>query len=285
VRKHEVELAAGSRKVRLDGKTPRPLARYFGTFDVVVFTPEDLALPRGAPGDRRRFLDRGVFTRDLTYLGTASDFDRVLRTRNAVLRQAGAGALAPAKTHELLDVYDEQLAQLAVATVAARERFLGELAPELRAAFAAITRTNRVAGLRHASKLIGASAADVVAELRATRPRDLAAQSTLIGPHRDDVVLELDGHEAGSFASQGQLRALMLAWKTAELVILGRAHGDLPILLLDDVSSELDATRNEYLFAHLAKLAGQCFITTTHEAHVLIRDDRADYRLSNGQIS
>jgi hypothetical protein len=85
-----------------------------------------------------------------------------------------------------------------------------------------------------------------------------------------------NGREAGAFASQGQLRAIMLAWKAAELAVLGRAHGDLPILLLDDVSSELDPQRNEFLFEHLATLAGQCFITTTHPGHVLRRKHRAD---------
>jgi DNA replication and repair protein RecF len=76
----------------------------------------------------------------------------------------------------------------------------------------------------------------------------------------------------------------MLAWKTAEMAVLARAHGDSPILLLDDVSSELDPQRNEYLFEHLADLAGQCFITTTHPGHVLLRQHRADYRISGGQI-
>ena len=282
-RVYEVDLVPGSRRVRLDGKSVRPLARYFGTFNVVVFTPEDLALPKGAPGERRRFLDRGVFTLDPGYLGIASDFDKVLRTRNAVLRQAEG-----VRGHDgdrLLEVYDEQLAVLSAAIVDARIRFTTLLAPELRAAFAAITRTTRVASLRYASKLIGLTAAEITDQLQASRARDLAMQSTSFGPHRDDVVLELDGREAGSFASQGQLRAIMLAWKTAELQILGRAHGDLPILLLDDVSSELDATRNEFLFEHIATLAGQCFITTTSSSHVLIREERCDYRIDNGQIT
>ena len=285
VRVYEVDLAPGSRKVRLDGKAARPLARYFGAFNVVVFTPEDLALPRGAPGDRRRFLDRGVFNLEPAYLATATDYDKVLRTRNSVLRQAGQGTLGGRQVDELLAVYDAQLARYAVEIIAARSRFLETLAPELGAAYAAITRTGLVARAAYAAKLAGETAVGIEAQLRAGRARDLAAQSTQLGPHRDDVILELDGREAGSFASQGQLRAIMLAWKTAELAVLGRVHGDLPILLLDDVSSQLDATRNEYLFEHLARLAGQCFITTTHASHVLLHRDRADYRIAGGQIS
>lgn len=285
VRVYEVELAPGARKVRLDGKAARPLARYFGAFNVVVFTPEDLALPRGAPGDRRRFLDRGVFNLEPAYLATATDYDKVLRTRNSVLRQAAQGALGGRAVDELLAVYDAQLARLAVDVIAARARFLATLAPELEAAFAAITRTGLVARAAYACRLAGAPAEAIEAQLRAGRARDLAAQSTQLGPHRDDVRLELDGREAGSFASQGQLRAIMLAWKTAELAVLGRVHGDLPILLLDDVSSELDPSRNAYLFEHLAALAGQCFITTTHAGHVLVHRERADYRIAGGQIS
>ncbi len=282
---YEVELAPGSRKVRLDGKAARPLSRYFGELNVVVFTPEDLGLPRGAPGDRRRFLDRGVFNLEPGYLATASDYDRVLRTRNSVLKQAGQGALGGRQVDELLAVYDAQLAQLAVAIVGARVRFLETLRPELVEAFAAITRTGLAAGVRYVSKLVGASAEAIEGQLRDGRTRDLATQSTQLGPHRDDIVLELDEREAGSFASQGQLRAIMLAWKTAELQILGRAQDDPPILLLDDVSSELDPSRNEFLFDHLATLAGQCFITTTHASHVLLRKERADYRIQAGHIA
>jgi DNA replication and repair protein RecF len=280
-RVYEVALAPGSRRVRLDGKTVRPLARYFGDFNVVVFTPEDLALPRGSPGGRRRFLDRGAFNLSPGYLATVQDYDKVLRSRNAVLRQAAEGR----SVSELLPVYDTQLAQLGVAIIAARERFLDELRPDLLAAFAAITRTGMSIGARYLSAFAGASVADVEARLREGRARDLASQSTQLGPHRDDLILELEGREAGSFASQGQLRAIMLAWKTAELQLLARTHGDAPILLLDDVSSELDPSRNAYLFEHLASLAGQCFITTTDPRHILLAENRADYRIQDGEIS
>lgn len=284
VRVYEVDLAPGSRKVRLDGKAPRPLARYFGGFNVVVFTPEDLGLPRGSPGDRRRFLDRGVFNFEPAYLSVATDYDKVLRSRNAVLKQAGQGMLGGTRLEDMLHVYDAQLSKLAVQIVSARTRFLAVLVPALVETFAEITRTGLVAGARYVSKIAGLTPELVEEKLREGRVKDLATQSTQLGPHRDDVVLELEGREAGSFASQGQLRAIMLAWKTAELRVLGDAHGDQPILLLDDVSSELDPSRNEFLFDHLATLAGQCFITTTHAGHVLLSQNRADYRIQSGQI-
>jgi len=284
VRLYEVEFAAGSRKVLLDGKAVRPLARYFGGFNVVVFTPEDLALPRASPADRRRFVDRGVFNLRPDYLATAQDYERVLKTRNAVLRQLGDGAIDRRTAEDLLAVYDRQIAEVGARVIASRRGFLDVVAGELSTAYSAITRTGLVATARYLSRAPATTADDLVAQLVASRRKDLATMATQVGPHRDDVLFELDGREAGTYASQGQLRAIMLAWKTAELQVLGLAHGDPPILLLDDVSSELDPQRNEFLFEHLATLAGQCFITTTHPGHVLLRRDRADYRIAKGEI-
>jgi DNA replication and repair protein RecF len=284
VRVYEVELAQSSRKVMLDGKAVRPLARYFGGFNVVVFTPEDLALPRASPSDRRRFLDRGVFNLRPDYLATAQDYERVLKTRNAVLRQVGDGALDRKTADGLLEVYDQQLSEVGARVIAARQAFLAVVAGELSQVFASITRTGLAATARYVVRSDAVTAADILAKLAASRIKDFATSATQVGPHRDDILFELSGREAGTYASQGQLRAIMLAWKTAELAVLGRAHGDLPILLLDDVSSELDPQRNEFLFEHLATLAGQCFITTTHPGHVLLHRHRADYRIAKGEI-
>lgn len=284
-RVYEVTLAPTGRRVLLDGKAARPLARYFGGFNVVVFTPEDLALPRGSPSDRRRFLDRAVFNASPEYLARVQDYEKVLKQRNAILKMAAQGTMSGARVEEMLSIYDAQLADLGLAIASARGRLVDELRIELAQAFSAITQGERQASARYISKVAGASVEQVIAWHREGRAKDLATQSTQLGPHRDDLAFELDGRDAGLFASQGQLRAIMLAWKTAELAVLARTHGDLPILLLDDVSSELDPARNAYLFEHLATQAGQCFITTTHEGHVLLSRDRADYRIQNGQIS
>ena len=281
---YEVDLQSSGRRVQLDGKAVRPISRYFGGFNVVVFTPEDLALPRGSPSDRRRFLDRAVFNQNPEYLGALQDYEKVLKQRNAVLKQAALGMSATRVT-DMLSVYDRQLAELGLVVASARESYVATIRPGLVDAFSAIARSDRHAQVHYVSKTAGHSVDELEAHLRETHARDLATESTQSGPHRDDLAFELDAHDAGGFASQGQLRAIMLAWKTAELALLSRTHDDLPILLLDDVSSELDPSRNEYLFEHLANQAGQCFITTTSERHVLLSRDRADYRIENGQIS
>jgi DNA replication and repair protein RecF len=291
VRVYELTVAPQGRRVLLDNKTARPLARYFGGFNVVVFTPEDLALPRGAPGDRRRFLDRAVFNAKPDYLAAVQDYEKALKQRNAILKLHGQGAMTPARVEEMLTIYDLQLADFGLAIANARAALVDEIRVELAKAFTAITHGERQASARYVSKTAHAKVDELLAHHKAGRAKDLATQSTQFGPHRDDLAFEIgdqDTHtlrDAGGFASQGQLRAIMLAWKTAELAVLARTHGDQPILLLDDVSSELDPARNAYLFEHLALQAGQVFITTTHESHVLLTRDRADYRIQNGQIS
>jgi DNA replication and repair protein RecF len=123
-----------------------------------------------------------------------------------------------------------------------------------------------------------------LAALDAARPRDLARGFSTIGPHRDDLRFELDGHSVANFASQGQQRALILAWKTAELDLLEEVENEPPLLLLDDVSSELDPSRNEYLFEFLRSRRNQCFITTTHPRYVLLSEERVDYTVVGGII-
>jgi len=284
-RVYEVTIGPSGRKVTLDGKAARPLSRYFGGFNVVVFTPEDLQLPRGAPGDRRRFLDRAVFNARPEYLAAVQDYEKVLKQRNAILRMNAQQSMAPARVEEMLSLYDDQIAPLSLAVANARASLVEEMQPELSAAFSAITKSERRASAQYVSKTAGASIDTIVGAHRTGRMKDIGTSSTQFGPHRDDLAFSLDGHDAGGFASQGQLRAIMLAWKSAELTVLTRTHGDQPILLLDDVSSELDPARNAYLFEHLATQAGQCFITTTAEGHVLLSRDRANYRIENGQIS
>jgi DNA replication and repair protein RecF len=271
-RSYEVRLEGARKHVRLDGKTPRSLGEYFGDFNVVLFAPEDLRVPRGSPAGRRRFLDRTVFNRHPVFLGEAQKYQRVLKSRNQVLRDARPD-------EALLAVYDEQLAALGSQIVARRRSLLGELGPELAIAWESITRSGLAAALEYRG-----GSEDLAAELAASRGRDAARKQTSVGPHVHDVEFQLDGRPARAFASQGQLRALVLAWKTAEMRLLEATLGDAPILLLDDVSSELDPSRNEYLFGFLQEIECQCFVTTTHPRHVLATANRKDFQVVAGQV-
>ncbi len=288
-RVYELVIKPRSRTVRLDGKTVRPISRYFGQFNVVLFSPEDLLIPRGSPGSRRRFLDRAVFNRRADHLVDVRDYEKTLKSRNSLLKDA----LTTGRRDEtLLSVYNEQVARLGAKITHSRLEMLDELRPHFQGAFESITQTGLHVDVLYASDWNSLSSQPspedltgvLSQELKSARPIDFRRGTTSVGPHRDDIEFRLQHRSASSFASQGQLRALVLAWKTSELELLERVHGEAPILLLDDVSSELDETRNEYLFEFLRHRSNQCFITTTHPKHVLLTSNRRDFEVAGGHI-
>lgn len=284
----EVRITPGHKSARVDGKGTRP-ADYFGGMNVVLFQPDDLRLPRGAPSGRRRFIDRAIFNERPQYLAEAQTYERTLRSRNALLRAHGPPQL------ELLEVYDEQLARAAISIVAGRRALLDALAPRAAEIFTRLTRTGRRLEIAYRPSLLerGAepigNAREIEAAMRkqldADRRKDHLRGATSAGPHTDDLSLTLDGRDAQKYASQGQLRAIVLALKIAEIEHLTERLGDPPVLLLDDVSSELDATRNAQLFEFLDARPGQVFITTTDPAHVRVSGDRLDVRIASGTIA
>jgi DNA replication and repair protein RecF len=274
----EVALQPGHKSARVDGKGARG-AQYFGGFNVVLFAPEDLRLPKGPPSGRRRFLDRAIFNAQTGYLDEVQTYELILKSRNAVLREGGRA--------DLLEVYDAQLAQAAVPLVERRRALVGELAPFVRRAFERVTQTGLMLEIAYRSTLEGEGdiGAVLLQRLGAERARDLARGATSSGPHTDDLELCLGDHDAGAFASQGQLRATVLALKIAEIEYLSQRLGDAPVLLLDDVSSELDPTRNQQLFSFLQTVPCQTFITTTRPQHVLLSQERQDFTVEKGVVS
>ena len=300
-RRYDVEVWAEPprKQARVDGKLVRAAADYFGGFNVVLFVPDDLRLPRGSPSARRRFLDRAVWNVEPAYLKDAQAYERILKSRNALLREGAPRA----HTEELLAVYDQQLAAAAAAITLRRRRYLDDLAGRFAAAFERITRSGLPVEARYQSAVEPApgpaeegvaprpppSAEEVeqatLAALRASRPRDRALGYTTAGPHADDVAFFLAGRPARLYASQGQLRAIVLALKVAEIGHLGAVLGEPPVLLLDDVSSELDPARNRFLFEFLAEVGGQVFITTTDAGHVPLAAERRDFRVAAGRIA
>jgi DNA replication and repair protein RecF len=273
----EVTLSPGHKHARVDGKGARA-SDYFGGFNVVLFAPEDLRLPKGPPAGRRRFVDRAVWNAHPAYLGEVQTYEKVLRSRNAVLRDGG-----PA---EMLEVYDEQLARAAVAIVTRRRALVDELSPAVRAAFERVTQTGLALAIAYETELdISDIEHSMREKLNADRRRDLARGATSSGPHVDDLDLVLDGKSAKLYASQGQLRAIVLALKIAEIEFLREKLGDSPVLLLDDVSSELDPKRNAQLFDFLKSVPCQAFITTTHRGHVLLAEERLDFHVVAGGVA
>ncbi|WP_164011224.1 DNA replication/repair protein RecF [Pyxidicoccus trucidator] len=265
-REISVEVGGGTRQAFVDGKKAASLEEYFGGVSVVAFTPDDLEVVKGGPDSRRAFLDRAVFNRFPAFLRESREYARALKNRNRLLRDGHSVEAA------YLEAYDETLAKAGARIYARRRALMAELAPRAQATFASIGRTVDPAVYGYHPAHLGgdfptADEASLAVALRESLNerlrRDLDRGFTSVGPHSDDVSVTLGGRSARAYASQGQQRALVLGWKIAEIENLEASMGFLPLLLLDDVSSELDPERNAYLMNYLAKSGAQVFLSTT----------------------
>jgi len=264
LREVEVEVGREGRSARVDGKTVRDPDELFGGLATVAFTPDDLAVVKGGPEGRRKLLDRAAQNRHPSHLADSRDYLRALRARNELLRQD-----APP---DLLASFDEPLARLGANVRRRREEVLEEIRPHAQQAFAEVARGEAplelvyLAAGRDSDGLAGAGEAlahRLLDALRRRLPRDRERGYTSVGPHADDLGLSLGERAARLYASQGQSRAIVLAFKIGEIENLKSVQGRAPLLLLDDVFSELDPARNAFLMAYLAALDGQVVLTTT----------------------
>ncbi|MCA9621094.1 MAG: DNA replication and repair protein RecF [Myxococcales bacterium] len=281
-REQSVGLDRGRRTVRLDGEAPTSLTHYATRSPVVVFDPSQMSLSTGPSSERRTLLDRlTLFTHPAVATHRAR-YGRALKERQRLLSDG------PDQHRAELDAYETLLAEHGAAITAVREQATEALAVTLLAAFHRIAAPNLVLAASYAP---GGSADPEIArrELRAGRDRDARSKRCGFGPHRDDLELSLDGHPARVVASQGQHRAITLALKVAEQETIGGARGVMPILLLDDVSSELDPERTAALFDHLASTESQIFLTTTRQDLILTprrsAGERRDWRVVEGVLS
>jgi DNA replication and repair protein RecF len=283
VRTLKVKVAGNRKTAQLDGKAVRRDAGSLQGVAAVLFVPEDLLLPRAAPAERRRFLDRAIFAGDRTYGAEAVAFERVLRSRNALLRAGTAQG-------PLIDTYDAELARTGTRIVERRRALVTALAPRVATLFGAIHGEPAAHMAYHSDDSVEAAqdaaavAAALLEGLRVRRERDLRRGFTGFGPHTDDLVLSLGGHPARDHGSQGQLRSLVLSLKLAELAHLEERLREAPLLLLDDVASELDEVRRGKLFETIARLPGQTLITVTDRHFLPTLPERRDFEVQNGAI-
>jgi DNA replication and repair protein RecF len=259
----------GQRELLLEAEIPvtgrarvavnrQPLKRsrdLLGALRVTVFSPDDLVLVKGSPGERRRYLDDVLVALHPKNDALRAEVDRVLRQRNTLLRQLGGRLTAEAAP--TLDVWDAKLVQAGEALAAAREELVATLEPVLARAYANVAGAAMVAWAHYEAPW---RAKGLAAALAIARADEVRRGTSLVGPQRDDLVLELEGRPARTHASQGEQRALALALRLAAHQVVTAAVGEPPVLLLDDVFSELDPARSEALVAHLPP--GQALLTT-----------------------
>lgn len=257
----------GRKQLRVGGKPEPKLSNLIGRLNAVMFAPEDLSLLKGPPAVRRRFLDMELSQLSRTYFHHLQEYQRALAQRNALLRNESPSPSLRA----LLEVYDQPLIEHGSQVAARRSAAVLELSPRARAYHGTFSDGRESLGLRYVSTLDAASevstdpsalAEAFARRLTETRRDEEYRRTTLVGPHRDDLEVQIDGRDARVFGSQGQQRSAVLALKLAELEHLREVVGEEPVLLLDDVTSELDSRRRRFLLEAVARNA-QTFITTT----------------------
>jgi DNA replication and repair protein RecF len=266
----DLEIAAGrTNTARLNRSRVRSTREVVGVLRAVLFAPEDLALVRGDPADRRRYLDDLATVRRPAIAAVRADYDKVLRQRTALLKSlSGARHRGNQGALDTLDVWDSRLAEHGAELMAARIDLVNQLAPEVEKAYQLLAPGSRAAAIGYRASMDGLSGegadresleAALLAALSARRDAELERGMCLVGPHRDDLELRLGDQPAKGFVSHGESWSFAIALRLAAYELL-RADGSEPVLLLDDVFAELDATRRRAL-ASVAEAAEQVLIT------------------------
>jgi DNA replication and repair protein RecF len=264
-----VEMTPGRANRARINRSPVPRAReVLGLLRTVLFAPEDLAVVKGDPAERRRFLDDLLVSRTPRLAGVRADYDRVLKQRNALLKSAGAAYRQRGGDLSTLDVWDTHLATTGAELLSARLELVELLRPLVAKAYASVARGSAEVALAYSSSLGPDAplapdreqlAEALLAAMAETRRRELERGVSLVGPHRDDLVLRLGELPAKGYASHGESWSYALALRLASYDLLTSDGGE-PVLILDDVFAELDVDRRERL-AEVVAPAEQVLVT------------------------
>jgi len=258
--------------VRVDGKSPRHAGDLFGRFPSVLFAPEEISRIKGYPAGRRSLIDRALVQTRPSFLDLARNYQRCLKQRNVLLKKNDDPTA--------LQAWTERLIGLGAKVRLARRHYLARLLPLLRKTYGHITAGKENADVNYPADGDSETVLRecLRQEVKQEQHRELRYGMTLIGPHRDDPVFLVNNRRLNLYGSQGQQRSFVLAFKTAQILDLEAIMGVKPLLLLDDMTSELDRHRQGFFFEFLQGRQGQVFITTT-DLELLPAADFSDVRI------
>lgn len=279
--KLEIGLQKTGRNPRVDGKTVTKLSEFLGYLRTVLFTPEELGSIKGFPAGRRALLDRAILQTEPGYLDRVQEYERILRQRNQLLKvQAAETELAP---------WTEALVVSGSRIRCERQLYLARFKPLLCQVYREITGGNESIEVNYS---LAAEKLDELAEHMNSTLQRLAVRErklgiTLAGPHRDDIDFLVNGRSLRVFGSQGQQRSFLLAFKAAQVMDLEKSFSEPPVLLLDDLASELDSNRQEGFFNFLLNRRGQVFLTSAQQSHLAakVQDAASFYRVDQGLVT
>jgi len=274
----EAELvAAGRNRVQVNKQKLVRVRDLLGSVRVTVFSPDDLTLIKGGPGDRRRYLDDTLVALATKYDAVRLEVDRILKQRNSLLKQAAGHLTSEIET--TLDVWDQKFAEIADQFGYARATLVARITPMVQEAYEHLAGAETPVELTYEPdwRQIGLAAA-----LEAARNVDVRRGVSTVGPHRDELNFRINGLPSRTHASQGEQRTLALALRLAAHQLVTERTGTAPVLVLDDVLSELDEGRTTALLQHIP--LGQVIITTATELPPAAKADRI-LRIEAGRVS
>ncbi|MBD2848027.1 DNA replication/repair protein RecF [Paenibacillus sp. IB182496] len=283
-----LSFSAQGKKAKINGLEQRRLSDFVGTLNVVMFAPEDLEIVKGTPGNRRRFLDMEIGQVQPGYLHLLQQYGKVLQQRNNFLKSPQASATQ----QTMLEVWNAQLAEHGVKIMKKRQGFIYTLQRWAEQVHSGITAGKEELRIHYRPSLDAAADQDesvlfdqFMIKLTQVKDQEMRRGITLVGPHRDDLAFEINGKEAQIYGSQGQQRTTALSLKLAEIELIREEIGEYPLLLLDDVLSELDRQRQTQLIETFQGKV-QTFITTTGLESVDLAKlkDAKVYQVQEGQV-
>jgi len=277
-----VSITASGRSAFVNGDEVGSLADFVGRLLCVTFSPTDLAIVKGSPQVRRKFLDRHLVDLEPGLIGFLLDYSRALRSKSAVLKRGDADAAA-------LEPWNVVLARAAAPIIRARRAVLRALEERADEYYRTIARHDGRVTLSLETGITGdePSADDIFLQLTAVATREMRYKAAILGPHRDDIQIAIDGHDARAFASQGQSRSIVLALKLGVIGLLETQRHESPIVLLDDVDSELDQSRCDALFELVYQTKRQVFVTGTDRDRAARRrpGECAEWEIAGGDMA
>ncbi|HAN44435.1 MAG TPA: DNA replication/repair protein RecF [Ruminococcaceae bacterium] len=251
-------------------------------FYAVVFSPVHLSLVKEGPALRRRFLDTAICQLKPKYIKLISDYTRVISQRNSLLKDI----YYHAQLIDTLDIWDEHIVSLSASIIKMRKSYIAMLKKYACEAYKGISNSKEMLELEYTCSFKEENEAElkikIAKELKKSRAEDIKSGVTSLGPHRDDIEIKINGISARQFGSQGQQRSCVLALKLAECEIIHNITGEQPVVLLDDVMSELDSSRRDYLLNNLAER--QVFITCCEQAYFANLKDGLSFNINNGRM-
>ncbi len=274
------KITESGREFKVNGNKITRTADIMGNLFSVFFSPRELRLIQDGPDERRRFLNVSISQLSKPYYTALSRYNKILEQRNNLLKNRDLDTV-----YETLPVWDAQLSRYAATVAVKRAEYIDMLAPLANEAHTFLTDGAERLELSPEKKYKGSEAElaeRLFNELSATYERDLRLGYTATGPHRDDIDIEINGADAKTYASQGQTRTAALSIKLAEVEIFKRLSGEYPVLILDDVMSELDLPRRKKLAMRTSGL--QTLLTCTHAERALYGKDAVKIKIEGGAV-